>query len=269
MIKIEKNTLQQEVWFPRMERGENTFRKTYQDGFDDGYQDGLASQKIKLYDGMGLAGSDIYGLDAFDFSDVKTGSNVFRECTFYNDFYDFTPYSFITDGTDTDYLFSEISLNKPTKMIIRIPKIISYKTFYIVRGETESTLFCYLNRKVEEMREWFIYNYAFKRIELYGDFSQCTVFKDFFGWADSADNREINFHHFDMSSEENTTENVFKSSRKGNTIRMDDTSPRSSIERLLDDATRYNHLDWTYYYGKERWTYDTSSKEWVLSGYDD
>ena len=77
MIKIEKNTLQQEVWFPRTERGNNMFRKTYQDGFDDGYQNGMASQKVKLYDGMKLAYSTIGSLDDFDFREVKNNSNLF------------------------------------------------------------------------------------------------------------------------------------------------------------------------------------------------
>ena len=272
MIKIEKNTLQQEVWFPRTERGNNTFRKTYQDGFDDGYQDGMASQKVKLYDGMKLAYSTIGSLDVFDFSDVVDIYGLFSHCKFTEDFYNFSKYPFITNADSVDETFSNFECYKDNcKFIMKFKKMVANNTFYGCNGNKNGILDCTLTEKVKEMNGWFGYNSLFKKIDIYADFSQCTKFYRFFSYSDaySFDGREINFHHFDMSMEKDVTEDIFNSNNKRNVIRIDDTSPRSTFTRLLDDGTRYSHLDWTYCYGKERWTYDTIKKEWVLSGYDD
>ena len=268
MIKIEKNTLQQEVWFPRTERGNNTFRKTYQDGFDDGYQDGLSSSKIKLYDGMQLAYSDIYDLNRYDFSDVKSGGNMFYNCSFYNDYYDL---SFVGDWNDTGSIFSRIRLkNRDTTMIVKLREISSFGAFYVVDADypNSGTLHCTLTEKVKDAYMMFSYNYGFGTINLYGDFSECTGFREIVNWINS-DGKTINFNHFDMGNETNKTEDIFGNTSKNWTIRISGDSPRSTFTRLLDDGTRYNHLDWTYCYGKERWTYDAVKKEWVLSGYDD
>lgn len=261
MIKIEKNTLQQEVWFPRTERGDNVFRKTYQDGFDDGYQDGLASQKVKLYDGMKLAYSTIGSLDDFDFSEVKNYSNMFRQCKMSKGEYDFNFVGIINHSS----VLEETDFNGSEKVTYTVSKV-----NYFLDASVNNVKNFYYNI-TEPMTDSSLYSvmYSFGKIENYyfnADTSQCPYFNSFISLYNC---KNLYLNILDMSKESNTNANVIRGDNYEN-IYINAQSPRLTLERLRDNYVKnVSNPKAVFHFGKERWTYDTIKKEWVLSGYDD
>lgn len=261
MIKIEKNTLQQEVWFPRTERGNNTFRKTYQDGFDDGYQDGIASQKVKLYDGMKLAYSTIGNLDDFDFREVKNNSNLFSGCTFTEDYYDLS-----FDHNDGRILESA-KFNGTATVRYTVPE---YRNFNDAMVYGCKIFYYTITEPLRTMWNGVMYSYdTFEEFHFNGDVSQSIEFEGAI-YLPSVKNLYLNT--FDMRGEEKE-EMVFKTYGLPNGLEnlyLNEDSSRYTLQRITKDlSSLITNPKTVFHFGKERWTYDAAKKEWVLSGYDD
>lgn len=261
MIKIEKNTLQQEVWFPRTERGNNTFRKTYQDGFDDGYQDGIASQKVKLYDGMKLAYSTIGNLDDFDFREVKNNSNLFKGCTFTEDYYDLS-----FDHNDGRILESA-KFNGTATVRYTVPE---YRYFNDAMVYGCKIFYYTITEPLRTMWNGVMYSYGtFEEFHFNGDVSQSI---DFEGAIYLPSVKNLYLNTFDMRGEEKE-EMVFKTYSLSNRLEnlyLNEDSSRYTLQRITKDlSSLITNPKTVFHFGKERWTYDTAKKEWVLSGYDD
>lgn len=261
MIKIEKNTLQQEVWFPRTERGNNTFRKTYQDGFDDGYQDGIASQKVKLYDGMKLAYSTIGNLDDFDFREVKNNSYLFSGCTFTEDYYD------LSFDRNDGYILESAKFNSTATVRYTVPE---YMNFNDAAVEGCKIFYYTITEPLRTMWNGVMYAYGtFEEFHFNGDVSQSI---DFEGAIYLPSVKNLYLNTFDMRGEEKE-KTVFKTYGLPNgleNVYLNEDSSRYTLQRITKDlSSLITNPKTVFHFGKERWTYDTIKKEWVLSGYDE
>ena len=53
-------------------------------------------------------------------------------------------------------------------------------------------------------------------------------------------------------------------------VYLNEDSSRYTLQRLTKDlSSLMTNPKAVFHFGKERWTYDATKKEWVLSGYDD
>lgn len=262
MIRLDKqNETLQELWIPRTERGENTFRKTYQDGVNDGYQDGLVSQKVKLYDGMKLAYSTIGSLDDFDFREVKNNSYLFTHCTFTEDYYDLS-----FDHND-GYILESANFNDTATVRYTVPE---YRNFNDAMVNGCKIFYYTITEPLRTMWNGVLYEYgSFEEFHFKGDVSQSI---DFNGAIYLPNVKNLYLNTFDMRGEEKE-KMVFKTyspmDRLEN-VYLNEDSSRYTLQRITKDlSSLVTNPKTVFHYGKERWTYDTSSKEWVLSGYDD